>query len=359
MAQRPQPFGLEQSPAWSARGRRPGSTDVARLAGVSQKTVSRVLNDEPHVSAQLRERVLDAARELGYRPNRAARALTSGRTYRIGVASLGTSLYGPSTLLVALERAARSTGYALSVVNTFEGEPGGVVGAVDTLLEQGVDGIVLSEPIDEAQQPLSVDVPVLTLGPFPQVSAPKVLTAGLSASAPAAAATDHLLSLGHGTVHHLAGPQRWWSARERLEGWRAALRRADAVEPEYVEGDWTPASGYQVGRRFVADPDCTAVLVANDEMAIGLVRALTESGRRVPEDVSVVGFDDIPAAAFLSPPLTTLRQDFGAVATAGLAQLTRYLDDPDAPAEPVAVAPIELVVRQSTGRPARTRRRRR
>src|SRR3954466_1137694 len=127
----------------------PRSVDVARLAGVSQKTVSRVLNDEPYVSADVRRRVLDAAEELGYRRNQAARALASGRTRSIGVVTLGTALYGPASLIMGVERAVRDTGYALRVVNTLEGDPTGVAGAVDSLLEQGVDGIVISEPIDD------------------------------------------------------------------------------------------------------------------------------------------------------------------------------------------------------------------
>ena len=141
--------------------RPPASTDVARLAGVSQKTVSRVMNDEPHVKDDVRERVLRAAAELGYRRNSAARALISGRTRRIGVVSLGTALFGPATVLVSFERAARRQGYALSLANTFEGDAGGISGALDELLEQGVDGIILSEPIDEGPLHLDVHVPVL------------------------------------------------------------------------------------------------------------------------------------------------------------------------------------------------------
>ena len=143
--------------------RRPGSTDVARLAGVSQKTVSRVFNGEQYVTSEVRERVLAAARSLGYRPNQAARALNTGRTHRLGVVSLGSVLFGPASLLVGLERIARREGYDLSVVNTFENEPEGIREAIEILLEQGVEGIVLSEPMDD-QHPIeiSIDVPVLT-----------------------------------------------------------------------------------------------------------------------------------------------------------------------------------------------------
>src|SRR5947207_444904 len=184
----------------------PGSVDVARLAGVSQKTVSRVLNDEPYVSADVRRRVLDAAEELGYRLNNAARALASGRTRSLGVVTLGTALYGPASLLMGIERAARDTGYALRVVNTMEGDPGGIAGAVESLLGQGVDGIVISEPIDEGDEgdegavSVRVDVPVLVLGAPPAFAASRTLTSGVGADVLARAATEHLLDLGHSTV---------------------------------------------------------------------------------------------------------------------------------------------------------------
>ncbi|MFG2940468.1 LacI family DNA-binding transcriptional regulator [Streptomyces sp. NPDC048282] len=330
----------------------PRSVDVARLAGVSQKTVSRVFNDEPYVSEDVRRRVLDAAEQLGYRRNNAARALASGRTRSIGVVTLGTALYGPASLLMGVERVVRDTGYALRVVNTVEGDPAGLSGAVDSLLDQGVDGIVISEPIDEqGDASLRVDVPVLVMGAPPPVTAPTVLTAGGGADLMARTATEHLLNLGHVTVHHLAGPQRWYAARDRLEGWRAALTAEGREVPPVAEGDWSAASGYAAGRELAADDRVTAVFCANDDMAIGLIRALAEGGRRVPEDVSVVGFDDIPVAAYVTPPLTTVRQPFDAVAQEGLKRLVHAIENPVA--DPVASSgpPVDLVVRASTAPP--------
>ncbi len=207
--------------------RRPGSTDVARLAGLSQKTVSRVFNNEPKVSEDTRNRVLAAARELGYRPNGAARTLLTGRTYRIGVVSLGTVYFGQSDLLVALEQAARGSKYALSIANTFQADPSGLAAAAGHLLAEGVDAIILSEPIGDRDEPLEVDVPVLMLGTAPVVSAPVVLSVHASeGGAAAAAGTEYLLRLGHETVHHIAGPRRWWAGRERTENWRAILAAA-------------------------------------------------------------------------------------------------------------------------------------
>jgi DNA-binding LacI/PurR family transcriptional regulator len=338
------------------RSRPPGSTDVARLAGVSQKTVSRVMNDEPHVKEEVRQRVLRAAQQLGYRRNNAARALTSGRSHRIGVVSLGSALYGPASQLVGIERAARGAGYAVSVANTVEGDKGGIAGAIDTLLEQGVDGIVLSEPIDEGPLEVDVHVPVLALGPAPGVTAPRVIISRGTGERPACAATEHLLSLGHRTVHHVAGPQRWFAARERLDGWRRALRDAGADEPEHHEGDWSVASGYAAGTILAANHDVTAVFAANDDMAIGVIRAFAEAGRFVPDDVSVVGFDDIPIAAYLNPPLTTIHQPFDEIAAAGLAALVQFIEQPGSPAPAVTEQVCRLVVRSSTAPPLDKRR---
>ncbi len=333
----------------------PSSTDVARLAGVSQKTVSRVFNDEPYVSADVRRRVTEAAEQLGYRRNNAARALASGRTRSIGVVTLGTALYGPASLLMGVERVVRDTGYALRVVNTVEGDPAGVAGAVDSLLDQGVDGIVISEPIEEeaagGDAALRVTVPVLVIGAPPFVTAPTVLSAGDGADLMARTATAHLLELGHTTVHHLAGPQRWYAARDRMEAWRATLTAHGRDVPEVVRGDWSAASGYAAGRELAGNRDVTAVFAANDDMAIGLIRALTEAGRRVPADISVVGFDDIPVAAYVTPPLTTVRHPFDAVAQEGLKRLVHAIENPGTDPLPPSDPPVDLVVRASTAPP--------
>jgi len=335
----------------SARGRRAGGIDVAQLAGVSQKTVSRVFNNEPNVTEETRERVLAAAQRLGYRPNGAARALLTGRTYRIGVVSLGTAHFGPSSLLVALERAARGSNYSLSIANSFEEDATGLAEAADNLLAQGVDAIILSEPVDDGGRPLVVDVPVLTLGTAPVVHAPTVLSVrAAEGGTAAAAATKHLLGLGHRTVHHIAGPRRWWAARERLQHWRETLLAAGAVVPAVLEGDWTASRGYEIGRILARDPEVTAIFAANDEMAIGAIHALHEAGRSVPGDVSVVGFDDVPVAAHVWPPLTTVSSDNAELATTALGYLVDFLHDPDAPPAPPPEHEHRLVIRESTAR---------
>ena len=325
--------------------------DVAKAAGVSQKTVSRVVNNEPYVRPHVRERVLEAARRLDYRPNSAARALISGRSHRIGAVSLGTGLYGPASVLIALQRAAESAGYSFVVATTREGEAARAVQqAVDGLLEQGVEGIVLSEPIEEGPEAqVRCPVPVVSLGRMPGMNGDSVMVTGIDGVKAGRLATEHLLSLGHETVWHVAGPPAWFAADDRMGGWREALEAHGAPQPRVLLGDWMPASGYAAGR-VLAQSDATAVFVANDDMAIGVLRALADAGRRVPSDVSVVGFDDIPAAEYLRPRLTTMRQDFDALASTGLDLLVRRLERLPEPRDPTPDV-HRLVVRESTGPP--------
>jgi DNA-binding LacI/PurR family transcriptional regulator len=165
--------------------------------------------------------------------------------------------------------------------------------------------------------------------------------------------TAHLLGLGHQTVHHIAGPRRWWAASARRQNWDSALQAAGTPVPEPLEGDWSAASGYAIGTRFARDPAVTAIFAANDEMAIGAIHALHEAGKSVPRDVSVAGFDDIPAAAHVLPPLTTISSDNTELAATGLGYLVGYLNDPDSPPEQPPPHEHKLVIRQSTAPRAR------
>jgi DNA-binding LacI/PurR family transcriptional regulator len=340
--------------ATAGRERRPGGTDVALLAGVSQRTVSRVFTDGAKVTEETRQRVLAAAQRLGYRPNGAARALLTGRTYRIGVVSLGTAHFGPSSLLVALEREARSINYSLSIANSFGEDSSGLAAAMDSLLAQGVDAIILSEPVEDGDEALVADVPVLTLGRAPVVHAPTLLSVRAAEGGEAAAeVTRYLLGLGHRTVHHIAGPQRWWAARERCQNWRDTLVAAGAEVPAVLEGDWTAARGYELGRELARDPGVTAIFAANDETAIGVIHALHEADRSVPGDVSVAGFDDIPVAAHVWPPLTTVSSDNAELAATGLRYLAEFLNDPATPPSPPPKHQHQLVMRASTAAPGK------
>jgi DNA-binding LacI/PurR family transcriptional regulator len=324
--------------------------DVAELAGVSHQTVSRVINGADSVRPATRERVLAAMRELGYRPNSLARALVTGRSHTLGVVSFDTTLYGPASTLFGIERAAHAQGYFVSIVSVTALERDLVLGAVDQLHGQGVDGILLITPQERAAEAfvhLPRDLPVVAVEAGPDESVPVVT---VDQVAGAAAATRHLLELGHRTVWHIAGPPDWLEAQLRVDGWMAALTQAGADPPPLLYGDWSARSGYELGQRLAGVRDATAIFAGNDQMALGVLRALHEAGRDVPGAVSVVGFDDIPEAQFFTPPLTTVHQDFNEVGRQSLLLLLDEIGATERSATRVVVPPV-LKVRDSTAPP--------
>jgi DNA-binding LacI/PurR family transcriptional regulator len=332
--------------------RPPVMADVARLAGVSHQTVSRVLNDHPNVRPHTRERVLAAIRELAYRPNAAARTLVTRRTNTLGVISFDTTLYGPASMLYGIERAAHHD-YYVSIASLAAFDRRSVLEAVDRFLSQGVEGIIVIAPQNSAVSALShvpQHVPLVAVGCGTRTALTSV---AIDNSAGAASATRYLLDLGHETVYHVAGPGTWLDAQERIDGWRTALHDAGAPEPVILTGDWSASSGHELGQRLAGMREVTAVFCGNDTMALGVMRALNEAGRRVPDDVSVVGFDDVPEAGFYLPPLTTVRQDFGEVGRRALGALLGRMTTPGENVTRIRVAP-ELVVRGSATRPGRT-----
>jgi DNA-binding LacI/PurR family transcriptional regulator len=323
--------------------------DVAKLAGVSHQTVSRVLNDHPNVRPPTRDKVLAAIRELAYRPNAAARTLVTRRTHTLGVISVDTMLYGPTSMLYGFERAAHDA-FFVSIASLPALDTRSMLDAVDRFVGQGVEGIVVIATHDSGVAALAhvpPEIPIVALGCGTHASTTSV---AVDNEAGAATATRFLLSLGHTTVHHIAGPASNLDAQERVSGWRQALREVGAPEPAVHAGDWSAASGYELGCVLAEDPDLTAILCGNDTMALGTLRALTERGRRIPADVSVVGFDDLPEASYYLPPLTTVQQDFGEVGRQALNALLDRMSGESAPGLGVRVA-TELIVRQSVAPP--------
>lgn len=313
---------------------------VAARAGVSGQTVSRVVNGSPRVDPDTRSRVESAMAELGYRPHRAARALRTGRSQTIGLVVTTLATVGNSRMLQATAEAAAERGYALTLVTATDG----VAEAFERLAEQEVDGaIVLNEAsalVPAAQPPAGLRLVV--------VDAPT--DAGFTSvhsdhAGGAAVATSRLLALGHETVHHLSGPADSFAAAERERGWRETLVAAGIRPPAVVRGDWSADSGYSAGHALAT---ASAIFCANDQMALGVLRALSESGRRVPEDVAVIGFDDVPDAANYRPPLTTIRQDFTALAHRAVSALVEAIEGTPQD-EASAVIPTELVERDSAG----------
>jgi DNA-binding LacI/PurR family transcriptional regulator len=327
--------------------RRAVMSDVAKLAGVSHQTVSRVINGSEQVREETRERVLAAMRMLDYRPNPVARALVTGRSNTIGVVSFDTTLYGPASTLFGIERAAHEEGYFTSIVSLKSLDRPSVLTAVDRLRGQAVDGILVIAPqvtAVHAVAHLPADVALVAVEAGPDDEVPVV---AVDQFAGAAAATRHLLELGHRTVWHIAGPGDWQESRQRIAGWRHALEAAGAEQLAPLAGDWSARAGYELGQRLMAEPDVTAVFVANDQMALGLLRVLHETGRNVPGDVSIVGFDDVPEAAYFTPPLTTVRQDFMEMGRRSLHLLLGEIDN-GTRSTTRDIVPPELIVRAST-----------
>ncbi|MGW4536386.1 LacI family DNA-binding transcriptional regulator [Streptomyces chartreusis] len=332
-------------------GSRPVMDDVARLAGVSKQTVSRVLNDHPSVRAETRETVLSAMRTLGYRPSRSARSLASGRTRMVGVISFDAARYGPASILTAINTAAQEAGYLLSSIALDTAEPDTVVEAVNRLSAEGADGVIAIAPqlwVGKALADTRLDTPLIVLENGLDSDTQQVTG---DSRAGARKAVEYLLGLGHRTVWHIAGPTGWTSADHRLGSWQSCLEAAGAAVPTPLIGDWSADSGYELGRRLARRTDVTAVFASNDQMALGLLHALHEAGRSVPGDISVVGYDDIPEAAHFLPPLTTVRTDFAEIGTRSLRLLLDRLDGTEEPSWTRSLVPVELVIRASSGPP--------
>jgi DNA-binding LacI/PurR family transcriptional regulator len=323
--------------------------DVAKLAGVSHQTVSRVINGSDRVRGDTRDRVLAAMAKLNYRPNPVARALATGRSKTLGVITSDTALFGPTSALLAIERAAHDAGFFVSIVSLQLLDGPSLRSAVNVLLSQNVEGIFVIAPqreVARAVGELPNVVPIVAVEAGPEEGVPVV---AVDQHAGAAAATRHLLELGHETVWHIGGPQDWLEAAQRVEGWRDTLIAAGARVPEPVFGDWSARSGYELGAQLADRAEVTAVFVANDPMALGFLRCLHEQGRDVPGSISVVGFDDVPEAAFYTPPLTTVRQDFMALGRSSFELVLVEIESGVRSAKQVTIPP-KLIERGSTAR---------
>ncbi|MGW6195510.1 LacI family DNA-binding transcriptional regulator [Kribbella sp. NPDC055110] len=319
--------------------------DVARLAGVSGQTVSRVANGRQNVDALTRARVQDAMRQLGYRPNGAARALRSGEFRSIGVIVYELSTFGTTRTLDAI---ATARGYSVNLMPVLSISRQAVLDAFTRLGEQAVDGVIMmieAHVLDEVHLPVGLLVVVVHAGDHydhPVVDTDQMQGARL--------ATEHLLGLGHKTVWHLGGPPSSFAAAQRRRSWEQTLRDHGCDVPPLLIGDWSSAAGYDAGCRLAVDESVTAVFAANDQMALGVLRALHEHGRKVPDDVSVVGFDDMEEAAQFWPPLTTVRQAFADIGHRSVDTLLAEIHATNHHA-PLAV-PTELILRRSTAPPA-------
>jgi DNA-binding LacI/PurR family transcriptional regulator len=325
--------------------------DVAKLASVSHQTVSRVLNDHPNVRPETRRRVEQAITELGYRRNAAARSLVTRRSGVIGVLTPRTHLYGPTSSMIAVEVAAREAGYFVSLASISDSSAAALDEAVEHFRDQAAEAVILIAPENQwlAVAPIiAADLPVVTLCADYRQAKPSLVSVAMDNRVGARLVTHHLLALGHRDIAFITGPAESPEAAARLRSWRSELHSAGLDASRDYSGDWSPDSGYEAGRRLIADSVPTAVFAANDQMALGLLAALSESGIDVPAEVSVAGFDGIPEAAYFRPGLTTVRQDFDALAGRCVAVLGRLLRGEAALS--ARITP-ELVPRASTAPP--------
>ncbi|MGX5680937.1 LacI family DNA-binding transcriptional regulator [Schumannella luteola] len=329
--------------------RAPNIRDVARLAGVSYQTVSRVLNEHPSIRESTKQRVLDVIQEIGYRPNQAARALVTSRSRTIGVLTTQTVNYGPSTSVSAIEIAAREAGYRITVTSISSTDYTAIRSALDYLLTQAVEALVVIAPqvrVLEAIRDMDFGVPYVTLQNADVGGAEHSMSVDQVAGA--RMATRHLIDLGHTEIMHISGPQDWIEAEARMQGYLEAINEKDLRTRAPILGDWSAHFGYYAGLELLRFRDFTALFASNDQMALGFIHACWDSGLDVPGDISVVGFDDIPEAAHFYPPLTTVRQNFAEIGRRAVSLLVSELQG--VTVDHAQIVP-ELVVRRSTAAP--------
>lgn len=305
---------------------------VAKEAGVSTQTVSRVINDRPDVAPETRQRVQNVIDQLGYQPSHVARSLIQGRSFTFGVVGYGLDYFGPSYTISGIEQEASELGYTLMLSLTRRPEASSVSQILGDMLSRHVDGIIWAVPeIGEnhtwvGDQAYNLSVPIIFLSMEPQsgqfVVAVDNYSGGLMA-------TRHLISRGCQHIGLIAGPLDWWEARQRRLGWQEALDSAGLLRQDSLiaEGDWLPASGERgLNQLLKRHPEIDGVFASNDQMALGALRAARRLGRHTSEDLAMVGFDDIPEAAYFYPPLSTVRQDVVELGRRAVRELSRAIE---------------------------------
>ncbi|CAG0952463.1 partial Lactose operon repressor, partial [Anaerolineae bacterium] len=309
--------------------------DVARIAEVSYQTVSRVINAHPSVSPETRARVQKVIAELGYQPNMVAKSLAVNRSHTLAVLVFGMSHYGPTQIVLNIERTAKALGYDLIFSAINQPSSDALHQAMDNLTGRRVDGILAISPVvgfayDDLAS-LCHGIPLVQIDPEIGLEVPSVVVEQTYGSR---LVTEYLIGMGHQRMAEISGPLNWFGAIARHEQWTASLHAAGLQPQKSIEGDWSADSGYRSARLLLNDdPGFTALVVGNDQMALGAIYALRERGLRVPDDVSVVGFDDIPEAAFFRPALTTVQQDFNALGAMGVRCLLEFIEAPDTPVQ--------------------------
>lgn len=331
--------------------------DVAQAAGVSTQTVSRVINSRPDVSPDTRLRVQQIIADLGYSPNVLARSLSSGSTNTFGVVGYGLGYFGPSNVLQGIERKSNELGFSLllSLLDDFDSDQ--IDEILDNLLSRQVDGIIWAVPgNDRLVGELSgrfneISIPVVYLNKF---KTQEEVIVAMNNKQGGKLATQHLLEQGYQRIGIITGPTDWWEAQEREMGWREIMADSGLIEPEefIVNGDWSAASGETGLHNLLAkSPHIEAIFASNDQMALGALKAARQLGIKVPYDLGVVGFDDIPESAYFYPSLTTIRQSAISLGALAVVQMCSYINarqrneefEPD-----VSWIEPELIIRKSS-----------
>lgn len=322
--------------------------DVAKAADVSHQTVSRVINNHPNVAPETRERVLKVIEELNYRPNRMARSLAAKQTRTLAIIAYDMSYYGPTQMVINIERAVRSAGYDMFFANIDPNASTDMVAIANRITEWSVDGALLIAPVMDIQYSQMIarlsDIPVLQIDVPYGATVPSVV---INQRFGSYLVTKHLIESGHRAICEIQGPPNWHGALARHQGFRDALDEYGLQPVASVEGNWSAVSGYEATDYLLQHTQFTAIVAANDQMALGAMSRLSQQGLRVPDDVSVTGFDDIPESQFFAPPLTTIRQDFSALGRKGLEYLITMIEQPDVPKVQQVIDPIP-VFRAST-----------
>ncbi len=330
---------------------------VAKIAGVSTQTVSRVINDRPDVAPETRERIRHVIDELDYQPSALARSLIQQRSYTLGVVTAGLKYIGPSLTLNGITTQAEELGYALLLEELLRFDTVPIKPILQNLLTRHVDGIVWAVPevgnnrrwVEETIKDIPVPVVFLDMASHPGIS-----TVSLDNEEGGLLATRHLLEQGRRRIGHISGPLDWWAARERKQAWQRTMEEAGiaVMDNHWVEGNWSSSSGEAAFERLLRSyPEMDAVFVANDQMALSVLRAAHRQSLRVPQDLAVVGFDDIPESAYFWPSLTSIHQNLqhlGRLATEVLAgQVEAMHHQRDIQPQNILLSP-ELIIRESS-----------
>jgi LacI family transcriptional regulator len=341
-------------------------TQVAQEARVSTQTVSRVINERPDVAPATRKRVQQVINRLGYRPNALARSLIHQRSHTLGVVATGLEYYGPSRTLIGVELRARDLGYSLLLDLLHHPETENVDRILNRLLSRQVDGIIWAVAeignnrkwLEKARRNIQAPIIYLSMHPHPDVS-----VVSIDNRAGGRLATQHLLEQGYRNIGLVNGPLDWWEARERQLGWQEVLLAAGRnIDPRQISaGNWSAESGAAAIEQLLKNyPEMDAVFAANDQMALGVMQVCHRLGRRVPQDLAIVGFDNIPESAYYWPPLTTIAQPLNELGCSAVEELSRVIELDQAADETTMEAGVvkrkpqaivlqpELVVRDSS-----------